>query len=277
MTDLATRRSTTELPAPTPPSKGVRLAWLIPGGLLAIATLVWGVFSVLSVLAHEEYTTSTTFASDSVTALDVRSEDGSVTVDATAAPGDPIVVTAEVSDGWQATDVTARVVDGVLRLRGECPWLSTVWCRVDFTVTIPADVPVVVAGSDGSVRVRGTTVAVAVSSDNGSIDLENISGDITVSNDNGRITGRRLDAAAVRATNQNGDIELTFATAPGSVDATTDNGRIDVVVPDSEVAYRVELSSANGSTDNAVRTDPASDRTIRLTSDNGSVSVRPSG
>jgi len=43
------------------------------------------------------------------------------------------------------------------------------------------------------------------------------------------------------------------------------------------VLYRVDLQTDNGSTDNAVRTDPSSDHVIDLSSGNGSLTVRPPG
>ena len=85
-----------------------------------------------------------------------------------------------------------------------------------------------------------------------------------MSNDDGRIVGRRLTAAAVDARNTNGRIELSFLDPPQSVSASAENGSIEVVVPDTEVLYRVEMDTGHGGTDNLVRTDPNSDRAIDL-------------
>ena len=65
----------------------------------------------------------------------------------TATPGDTVTVVAEVSDGWQTTDMSMEVVDGVLELHTDCPAFVSPWCNVDFTVSIPADRPVTVDGS----------------------------------------------------------------------------------------------------------------------------------
>lgn len=264
-------------PTPRGPSDAVRWAWLIPGALLAIGALLWGTYNVLSVLAHSERTTIETFVAADVDVLDITSDDGPITVDASGTATDTIVVTAHVSDGWRATDVSTSVVDRQLVLRGECPLFGSPWCNVSFTVEVPADLPVEINGSNGSVQVRGVTAAVDVDNDNGSIDLEDLSGDIRASNDNGRITGRRLTSPVVDAGTDNGRIELSFAGPPQSVSARTSNGSITVIVPDADVPYRVDMHSGNGSTDNAVRTDPASDHAIDLSSDNGSIVVRPPG
>ena len=56
--------------------------------------------------------------------------------------------------------------------------------------------------------------------------------------------------------------------------ATSDNGRVEVVVPDDGTAYRVDLRSDNGSETIEVPTDPASTRSITVRTDNGSVTAR---
>ena len=280
MTKSSTLPPPTIQPPPLPasprgPSQAVRLAWLIPGTILAIAALCWGTYNVLSLLAHSEYTTADTFPVADVDSIGISNEEGSITVNTTET--DTIVVTAHVDDGWQSTDVSSRIDNGQLVIRGGCPTFGSPWCRVDFTVEIPADLPITINGSNGTVRVRGATASIDVDTENGSIELEDISGDIRATNDNGRITGRRLTSQVVDTATDNGRIELSFVDPPQSVSGRTSNGRIEVIVPDVDVLYRVDLQTDNGSTDNAVRTDPSSDHVIDLSSGNGSITVRPPG
>ena len=257
-----------------PGSRAARAVWISLGGILAIAALAWGTYSIISVLAHAEHTEVATFSSDDVSALAVSNESGSVTI--TATPGDTVTVVAKVSDGWQTTDMSMKLVDGVLQLNTDCPAFVSPWCNVDYTVSIPADRPVTVDGS-GMVRVRGMSAPIDIDSDDGRLELDDISGDIRVSNDDSSIVGRRLTASRVDARNTNGRIELSFLEPPQSVSASAENGSIEVVVPDSEVLYRVEMDTGNGGTDNLVRTDPNSDHVIDLSTDNGSITVRPPG
>lgn len=277
MTDLRTDRATDTRPDSGAEQTGSRVAravWITLGGILAVAGLVWGTFNVVSLLAHEEYTLRTSFPAADVHALEVRNENGSVSIVATET--DTVRVVAEVSDGWQATEVSGEILGGVLVLRSGCPPLPSPWCSVDYTVTIPADRPVEVDGS-GAVRVRGMSGRVDVDSDDGRVELEDVSGDVIASNDNGSIIGRRLTSAVAHVQTSNGRIELSFVEPPMWVSARTSNGSVDVVVPDDEVLYRVELHTSHGSTDNAVRTDPASEHVIELSTRNGSVTVRPPG
>jgi hypothetical protein len=275
-TDHNSPRSTGEANATgrDPGSSVARAVWITLGGILAIAALTWGTYSVISVLAHEEHTERSTFSSSEVSALAVSNESGSVTITATS--GDTVTVVAEVSDGWQRTDMSTQVVDGVLEINTDCPAFVSPWCNVDFTVSIPADRPITVDGS-GTVRVRGMSAPIDIDSDDGRIELDDVSGTIDVSNDDGRIIGRRLTAPSVDARNTNGSIELSFLDPPQSVVASTRNGSIDVVVPDAEVLYRVQMDTRHGGTDNLVRTDPNSDHVIDLSTGNGSITVRPPG
>lgn len=258
-----------------PSSRVARSVWLTLGGLIAIAALGWGTFNVVGLLAHGEYTTTWEFSADDVRAVDIRSDNGSMTV--IAAPVDVVEVTADVSDGLAATDVSAEIVSGVLELRGGCPVAALVWCDVGFTVSVPADRPITIDATDGSVVVRDTTARVDVDNDNGSIEVDGVTGEVRASNDNGSFIGRNLGSDILAASTSNGTIELVFSDPPTTVSGRTSNGRIEVTVPDEEVLYRVEMRTQNGSADSSVRTDPASDRLIDLETDNGSITVRSSG
>jgi len=276
MTDLLERPSTE--PAPNAPSRRARRAWLIPGAILALASLGWGTLNVLGLVAHGQYSTTSTFETGDVSSLQIDNDTGTITVIGTdvRTAGDAIVITAKVSDGWRSTDVSSEVVDGVLRVHGDCPFLGSPWCNVEVTVSLPSDRPVLARASNGSIRIRGVAAPLDVSVGNGSIDLDDVGAPMELSSDNGRITGRRLTSAAVVASTDNGAVELSFLDPPRSVVARSSNGRIELVLPD-DVAYRVDARSDNGSVDTVVRTDPASEHVIDARSDNGSVTVRLPG
>ncbi len=252
------------------PAGPVRVLWRVFAAVLVIGALAGGTYNLITLLAHEEHTEVSVHPAG-VRAVDVRSSAGSVRIEAGDVP--EIEVTAEISDGLRATGESQRVVDGVLQLRATCPNFGSDWCRVDYTVIVPADVDVTVRADDGSVDVVGVTGAVDVDNDNGSIDLVDLTGPVAVANDNGRITAVGLASATVDADNDNGRIELTFVDPPQTVVGSNDNGSIEVVVPDAGVAYDVALQSDNGSTTIEVPTDPDSPRTITLQTDNGDLAV----
>lgn len=267
------RSDSVPIPAPVKPGAS-RVVWWALGGLLVAGMLFWGTFNVVSLIAHEEYTLERTFPATDVESLVIDTDSGSATV--IAAPVDNVEVTADVSDGLQKTRIRQEIVGGRLELEGSCPGvLSDQWCRASFTVRIPADRPVMVNADDGSIEISGIDGVLNLENDNGRIEFDDIGGNITVSNDNGRIVGTGLRSSVVTADNDNGGIDLTFASSPTLVHVENDNGSIEVAVPDVEgETYRVDTSTNNGSEDNELRTDASSDRVIDLTNDNGSITVR---
>ena len=80
-------------------------------------------------------------------------------------------------------------------------------------------------------------------------------------------------AETVDARADNGDVAIEMRVAPRSLTARSDNGDVEVVVPDDDATYAVDISSSNGSVDSTLRTDPSSERRVTISSDNGNVSA----
>lgn len=256
-------------------SPTVRRAWLVGGSLLAAVGLVVGTARIVGALAHVEETEVATFPAAGVDVLDIRSPQG--TIDVRGGDVDEITVTAEISHGLRPTGHTATVAGGVLRVRASCP-LFVAWCEVDYRVEVPAGVDVVASTDDGRLIVRDVTGDVRADGDNGSLELTRLAGDLDVTTGNGRVDATGLRSPSVRAGTENGSVRLEFAEPPAAVEATSRNGRVDVVVPDTPDAYRVDLGTHNGATDVGVRTDPSSDRSVVASTHNGDVTVRyPTG
>lgn len=250
--------------------------WLGFGSALALGAMGMGTFQVVGLLAHDETRETATFDAAGITDIRIENENGPVEI--TGADVDVITVEIEVSRGLLPTTHEAEVDGETLVLRGNCPGMP-VWCEVAYTVMVPRRTAVTADVDDGRLTLRDLDGPVSVDGDNGTIELFRLGGDVRVQDDNGRIEGVGLRSGTVDADTDNGRISLAFATAPTFVTATSNNGRIEVVVPDTEGdAYRVDARTDNGSVDTAVRTDPVSDRSITVHSDNGHVAVRyPTG
>jgi hypothetical protein len=253
----------------------VRVLWKIVGSIIAVGTIGFGSVQVVSALAHEENTTVRTFDDPGITTLDLDSHAGSVRI--VGADRDTITVTSEVSDGLFPTDHTHAVEGDRLVLRTKCPPVVGHFCSVDYTIEVPADLTVVAHVDNGSATVTGIDGPVDVSADNGGVDLDGLTGRVQADSDNGSVEGVNLRSTQVDATSDNGSVRLSFVVEPEAVVAETDHGSVEIVVPDTSVAYRVDLSSGDGSTDAAVRTDPNGARTLTGRSDTGSVTARYSG
>ncbi|HEU5081932.1 MAG TPA: DUF4097 family beta strand repeat-containing protein [Acidimicrobiales bacterium] len=250
--------------------------WLLAGSVVAVAALGGATFGAVSVIAHEEEATRGTFDATAVDVVRVDNHRG--TVEVLGGDVDEITVTAEVSHGLFRTDTSAHVEDGALVVDMDCPPGPPLWCEADYRITVPADVAVEVDNGNGRTLVRDVDGDVAVDGRNGRIELVRVSGDVEAETSNGRITARGMRGARLEARSRNGSVRLAFAEPPTAVTARTENGSVDVVVPDDDEAYRVEVESFVGGTDTAVRTDPGSERVIVGLSRNGSVTVRyPTG
>jgi Putative adhesin len=249
------------------------LGWKMVGGVLAVGTVGWGAFNIVSVLAHGERTEVRTYPAAEVDVIDVQNADGSVTVEGT--PGrDEITVTAEISDGLLETDVSQQLADGQLDLRGSCPAVGSDWCDVSYTVEVPADIQVRADADNGRLRVSGIDGQVDLSGDNSSIEITDVSGSLTVGSDNGSITATGLTSDTVMAETDNGSTLLEFLEPPTTVEARSDNGSVEVIVPNTPDAYAVDMSTDNGEETREIRTDPTSSRRITIETDNGDATVR---
>lgn len=203
--------------------------------------------------------TSRRTENDVVPAEDVRqlvvdSENGLVEIrggDAETISIEAIIDETEFGDGSHEIE---RNGDQLL-VTGRCDdrWLTS--CSVGFRIVVPK------------------SLDVNVRTDNGRIELASVAGGVDVATDNGRIVGNAIDASRVRARTDNGRVELAFTAAPQVVEVRTDNGRIELELPDADSGYDIDATTDNGDVDVEVRNDPASPRTVTASSDNGSVTI----
>jgi len=237
-----------------------------------VVVLLWGATQAVAQLAHEEHTTSTEYAAAGLTTLDVALDSGSLTVVGTDA--DVVKVTAHISDGLRATSERQTVNGDRLELRGGCTALFSNFCSVAYTVELPADMAIRARLDNDDIRLSGVDGDLDLHTDNGSVTIRGSgAGTLALSSDNGDVTALDLRARDVDADSDNGEVSLSFARTPSTVKATSDNGDVNVVVPDDGTSYAVVTSSSNGSTAAPIRTDPDSARRITAKSQNGDVLV----
>jgi hypothetical protein len=238
----------------TPTRPRGRTAWRIGASVLTLAALAWGSLSLVNLLAHGEQRFARTIPAAGITAIDVSTDRGSVRVIGT--DGDDISLQSYISNGLGGTDHTERVRNGRLAIDARCAFPVAYWCTASYTLRVPRGMKVIAWSGSGRVEVSGTTAAVDLGSQHGDIEAMG------------------LRSRQVRATTDHGSVHLRFASAPRRVTAASDHGDVEVVVPRTSDAYRVELSTDHGSTRADVRTDPGGDRVIALQSGHGDVTVR---
>lgn len=255
----------------------VRVAWILLASGVAVMALVIGTFSAVNALAREQETITTVFDEPEVRLLDIDLGNGSVTV--VGSPQDTISVTAELTHGLHRAKERVEVEGDRLVVRERCqgPPIANL-CRANYTIQVPTQMGSVVRSRNGSILVTGIDGPIDASSSNGSVAIRQTSGDVRLRSSNGRVEATELSSAVVEASSRNGQVHLSFADAPRDVEADSSNGAVEIVLPDTLDAYRVDASSPNGDVDTPVRTDPTSARTIVAASDNGRVTIRyPTG
>jgi hypothetical protein len=258
--------------APPPPRPAVRKLWRIGGSLAAVGVLGLGTMESVSQLAHEEETVVHRFDGAELRTVDVRNSAGAVQLVGTG--GDEVTVRAEVSHGMRSTGHSERIEGDRLVLRASCPIFGSDFCEVTYTVEVPEDVAIRVR-AEGRIRVSDVTGDVDASTSNGRVEAARVDGDVRLDSDNGRVTGADLRSGTAHADSDNGRVELGFLAPPTTVTARSDNGSVEVVLPDTPDTYVVDVSTDNGTAAiPRIRQDPDSGRTVTASSDNGDVTVR---
>lgn len=255
-------------------SRPARLAWIVVASAVGLIVLVIGSFSVANVLAREQETVTTVFDDPEVQLIDVELHNGSVTL--VGSPEAAITVTAELTHGLHRAEQDVAVDGNRLVIRDTCqgPPFAAAFCRAEYTLRVPARLAAVIRSHNGRVLVSGIDGALDASSANGSIAVDGPVGELRLGSSHGRVEATAVRSKEVEASSRNGQVTLSFTAPPQDVEATSTNGSVDIVLPDTDDAYRVEAASRHGSVDTPVRTDPSSPRTVVAESGNGSVTVR---
>lgn len=250
----------------------MRTFWMTVGSILTVAALAFGTYSTVNALARDTEHRRDVVDAAGIDIVDVDADNGRIDV-----VGDPdateVTVEAEIGHGLRPTEYAVTRTGRTLSVGGNCSNFVALWCRVNVTITMPADIAVELRSRNGAIDVTDIDAPVVMHTSNGSIDMIGLSGTVSADTSNGSIRGHGLAGDSVSADTSNGEIELTFAEAPHTVRADTSNGSVKIIVPDDDTAYAVQADASNGSTDTTVRTDPTSDHTITADTSNGSISI----
>ena len=274
-----TRTAHREPPPPPPPPSAPRSRqprrsrfWLVAGSLLLVPVLLWSVFNVVLLVAHDEQTITEAVAADGVTVVEVRNPTGRVEV--VGSDVDQITIRSEVSHGLRRTGHGHRMDGDRLVIWGTCPVIGSSWCEVKYRIEVPRDMAVDVRSAT-RVELRAVGGPVEAKASNGSIDAVGLSGSVVLHSTNGDVDVERHRGDDLVATTTNGDVDVAIEVPPRRVEARSTNGDVVVALPPSEVLrYRVTVESRNGDRTNEVITDPNADREVSARTRNGDATVR---
>jgi hypothetical protein len=255
---LPTTMTTT--PASASRTRGPGSSLLLGLGLvLAVLAIASGTYDVVGLWWLRSDTTTTDLGQANT--LRVRQDCGDVTV--RQGTGDRVILT---SKRWMAlskptVSVQGESVDGpnassTLSVTGKCPSFGGGFNgSLALTFVVPA----------------GTTLD--VSSSGGNVHLLSVDGSVTAHSSAGSVRGEDLHATSIVASSSAGDVSLSFAGDPTTVDASSSAGSVRVEVPKDGTAYALNASTSAGRTFIGIATDPNSSRHIRAKSSAGNVDV----
>jgi hypothetical protein len=219
--------------------------------LLALGLVALGTLSIVGSLARDSKRFERTYSGVAIVDLDVGVESVEVVAEAGAS------TTLERSVSWSLGEasISQRLVGERLVIRSSCPLSIGRGCGGHVRVVVPPSTEVHAESSAASVRAVGLTGTVDLSSSAGSVE------------------GTALKSPDVTASSSAGSTRLSFAVAPTRVQVSSSAGSVEVLVPRGPEAYLVDAGSSAGSSDVAVRADPAASRSIDASSSAGSVRV----
>jgi DUF4097 and DUF4098 domain-containing protein YvlB len=202
-----------------------------------------------------------------VTSVRLDSTSGGVTLNGKKGAGETSVHRSiDYSGNNKPSGATHRMEGGVLVLGG-----CGKDCSVNYTVDLPAGLPVSGETSTGAVRLTDVG-SVTVKTSTGRIEMDKVAGPVKVETHSGRITGTGIQGESIQAKTNNGAITLTPTTAQ-NVTAETSNGDVTITAPSAH--YNVKIHNNNGKHKVNIPSDPAGKYKLDLTTSNGEITINP--
>ncbi len=227
------------------------------GGLVLAVLIAYGAFTLIDLGSRHSFEVRANYGA--VRSLEV---DGTGDVHLIGAPaGSGVGVIEHVTEGLVTPHREAvRATGGVLHLASSCSTFFDHSCGVSYTIAVPPGVTITADSGDGNVDTHGLIVT----------------GQLKLSSGNGDVDAVGINAGNVKLESGNGDVNARLTRAPARLEASSGNGDVNLTVPNT--TYAVHASSGNGSvSDQTLRIDPSSPRTIVASSGNGDVTIRAAG
>jgi DUF4097 and DUF4098 domain-containing protein YvlB len=254
----------------------VTRGWLVAGVLVTVAVVAFGTVIVLRTLAGSG-TPDTQRESQAfqhrITAIELELDSGNITL----LPGDSDRVDLDRTLRWRRTRpaVVEQWNGDTLRVSGSCHEENN--CSVDYVVRVPADVAVRAHTEAGAVTIRGITGGLDVMNRAGDITVADTAGGVRIRGSAGNVTGSGLRSAEVDVQTSDGNVTLSFATAPASARAVVKAGAIRISVPragSGEDGYHVQANTTHGRRQVSVAEDSAGGHSILAETVDGDVTVQ---
>jgi putative adhesin len=240
------------------------------GIAISVALILGGVYWALTSLSEDTKTSHQTYP---VVGTTLSIETSSTEIQVHAGDVKEITVDRKFKRNALGSDPKDKYDDGKLDVgAGGCGFLSF-GCDTDYVVTVPKDLDVTVKSSSGDLTVIGLGGSTTLESSSGRIEAQGLSGDLTLASSSGDLEAAGLTSASVSSKSSSGSVELSFTTAPTTVDVVTSSGDASVRLPEGDETYKVDTDSKSGDENAEVKIDPAATRTIKVKSSSGDAVV----
>ncbi|MFE7591110.1 DUF4097 family beta strand repeat-containing protein [Kitasatospora sp. NPDC057512] len=254
--------------------KGVK-AWRAAGTLVIVLVMVGAGLQTWSMAVQQRTSTSRPYDR---AIHRVQLETGHASVRLRAGREGHVVVRQSL-DWLVRKPVVSAVFEGdVLTVGMHCRLilpLVDVGCGAEIELEVPAGTEVSGSVTSGSVQVEGLSGDVKLELTSGQLLLSDTSGNVSVHATSGLVQGTNLSSPRVAAQVTSGSVQLSFARAPGVVDATATSGSVEMSLPkDSRYAVSSEIGSGNGRIDPGLA-DSASPNRVHAAVTSGSISIVP--
>lgn len=244
--------------------------WIVSAGLaLMVVACVIAAWLIVQVLpGHRGY--ASTVAAPAAARLDVEAQD--VTIILQSSPGDRIRVNATGQYSSRRPVVSAQTRNSETRVVAQCPQHNES-CDLTIRVLLPPGLDVTAHSDNGTIQADQLTGALRLSTINGDINVTNSSGALSVQTRNSGIDIDNSRSRRLTATSENGGITATFRAPPDFVNASSENGTVDLTVP-AQQPYSVAGHTTNGHREISVPNLATASRKLIATSVNADVVVQ---
>lgn len=176
---------------------------------------------------------------------------------------------------WREAEVNHRIDGDRLVIHADCGGgflrVPFGYCRVDVTLTVPANVDVVASSSAGRVSATGLQGSADLESSAGRVDVRDHSGPLRAHSSAGVVVVDGLASDDAEISSSAGVVEVTAVEPPRNLVAESSAGEVNVTLPDED--YNLDADSSAGDVRVEVPTDPDSEYHIRVHSSAGDVTV----
>ncbi len=238
---------------------------------LTVVTVGYTSIALIGLTARDVSTRSV--SQRGVKAIVVDSDAGKLTFTGTTSNGVVSGTRREVR-GLRSPKIHERVdAEGTLRISVDCSAFFNANCSADYTLTVPEGISIRAKSDGGSIRMADLSGPLDLESSAGSVNVDNVSGSLVLKSSAGRVEVARSTSEKITADSSAGSVKIELLAEPSAVQASSSAGGVTVIVPRTDVAYRVEAETSAGSANIKVKTDPESTRTITAESSAGDVNV----